>query len=91
MSTFRSLGSNLCAMVATAGFFASTLPASAQTTGTASSTEKPNVVMIFTDDMGYADISSFADKPLKVKTPNIDRLAKEGMKFTQFYVNIPIC
>lgn len=55
------------------------------------SLKKPNVVMIFTDDMGYADISSFAETPLKVRTPNIDRLAKDGMKFTQFYVNVPIC
>ncbi len=51
---------------------------------------KPNIVMIFTDDMGYGDISSFSNA-LAVETPNIDRLATGGMKFTQFYVSMPIC
>lgn len=54
-------------------------------------TSQPNVLIIFTDDLGYGDISSFASKPLKTRTPNIDKLASEGMKFTQFYVNMPIC
>lgn len=75
------------------GFFAALLLSSqlaaADTTATQAA-EKPNIVIIFTDDMGYGDISSFADR-LKVKTPNIDRLAAEGMKFTQFYVSSPIC
>ena len=62
----------------------------AQTTETGTK-KKPNVVMIFTDDMGYADISSFADVPLKVKTPNIDRIGAEGLRLKQFYVNSPIC
>ena len=52
---------------------------------------RPNVIMIFSDDLGYGDISSFADKPQPVKTPNIDRLAREGMKFGQFYVASPVC
>jgi len=51
---------------------------------------KPNVIMIYTDDMGYGDLSSFSDA-LPVKTPHIDRMAKEGRKFTQFYVSMPIC
>ncbi len=51
--------------------------------------EKPNVVMIFIDDMGYGDIGAFGLE--QVPTPNMDRLANEGMKFTQFYVNSPIC
>lgn len=49
----------------------------------------PNVVIIFIDDMGYADPSCFGN-PM-VKTPNIDALAEEGLKFTNFYVNSPIC
>jgi len=52
---------------------------------------KPNVIMIYTDDMGYSDISSFSNVDLPVTTPNIDRLANEGMKFTHFYVSMPIC
>jgi arylsulfatase A-like enzyme len=51
--------------------------------------ERPNVVIIFIDDMGYADPSCFGN-PL-MKTPNIDALASEGIKFTNFYVNSPIC
>jgi arylsulfatase A-like enzyme len=50
----------------------------------------PSVIMIYTDDMGYGDISSFSNK-LPVKTPNINRLATEGKKFTNFYVSMPIC
>lgn len=51
--------------------------------------EKPNVVMVFIDDMGWADFSCFGNK--EAKTPNIDRLAREGIAFEQFYVNSPIC
>ncbi len=49
----------------------------------------PNIVFLFIDDMGYADPSCFGN-PL-VETPNIDRLAKEGLRLTNFYVNSPIC
>ncbi len=51
--------------------------------------EKPNIVVIFIDDMGFADPSCFGN-PL-IKTPNIDKLAAEGLKLTNFYVNSPIC
>ncbi|MGB0582667.1 MAG: sulfatase family protein, partial [Limisphaerales bacterium] len=44
---------------------------------------KPNFVIIFTDDQGYQDLGCFGSK--KIKTPNIDRMADEGMKFTSFY------
>jgi arylsulfatase A-like enzyme len=50
---------------------------------------KPNVIFILSDDMGYADLSSFGSKD--IRTPNIDRLAKEGVKFTQAYSNGPVC
>jgi len=50
---------------------------------------RPNIVFLFIDDMGYADPSCFGN--LLVKTPNIDRLADEGIKLTNFYVNSPIC
>ncbi len=51
--------------------------------------EKPNVLVIFIDDMGFADPSCFGN-PL-IKTPHIDQLAAEGIKLTNFYVNSPIC
>ena len=44
--------------------------------------KKPNVIVILTDDMGYSDIGSYGSE---IKTPNIDRLANNGLKFTQFY------
>lgn len=55
----------------------------------AASKRRPNIVFIFIDDMGYADPSCFGNP--KVKTPQIDRLATEGVRLTNFYVNSPIC
>lgn len=49
----------------------------------------PNFVLIFTDDQGYGDLSSFG--ATHVSTPNIDRLAAEGAKLTSFYVAAPVC
>ncbi|HEY1189023.1 MAG TPA: sulfatase [Gemmata sp.] len=49
---------------------------------------KPNVVIIFVDDLGFADIGPFG--ATKQKTPNLDRLAAEGMKLTSFYA-APVC
>ena len=50
----------------------------------------PNVVVIFIDDMGYADIDPFGDTP-GYETPNLTRMAKEGRKFTDFYVTQAVC
>ncbi|MFP6893432.1 MAG: sulfatase-like hydrolase/transferase [Opitutales bacterium] len=50
---------------------------------------KPNVILVFIDDMGWGDFSCFGNEA--AKTPNIDRMAKEGVRFEQFYVNSPIC
>jgi arylsulfatase A-like enzyme len=50
---------------------------------------RPNVVFILIDDMGYADIGCMGAKD--IKTPNIDRLAREGLRFTNFYANAPVC
>lgn len=49
----------------------------------------PNIVFIFADDLGYGDISSFG--ATDIKTPNIDKIADEGIKFTSFYSASPIC
>jgi arylsulfatase A len=48
----------------------------------------PNVVLIFCDDLGYADIGPYGSR---TPTPNIDRLAREGMRFTDFYVPQAVC
>ncbi len=54
-----------------------------------SQTERTNFILVFIDDMGWSDLSCFGNK--LVETENIDRLAREGLRFTQFYVNAPIC
>lgn len=50
---------------------------------------QPNIIVIFIDDMGWADFSCFGNT--EAYTPNIDKLASEGISFEQFYVNSPIC
>lgn len=49
----------------------------------------PNLVMVFLDDMGWGDFSCFGNT--EARTPNVDRLAAEGIRYSQFYVNAPIC
>ena len=66
----------------TVGMGFSALPAVAQQSP-ASTEVKPNVIIINVDDLGYGDIGCYG--ATKVKTPNIDRMAKEGMLFTQHY------
>ncbi len=62
----------------------------AESNATAAETGRPpNVVIIFMDDMGYADIGPFGAKGYE--TPNLDRLASEGRKFTDFYVTQAVC
>ena len=51
--------------------------------------ERPNIIVVFIDDMGWGDFSCFGN--MEAQTPNIDRLANEGIAFEQFYVNSPIC
>lgn len=51
--------------------------------------KKPNIIFIMADDMGYADAGCYGQK--KIKTPNIDRLAREGMRFTQCYSGSSVC
>lgn len=50
---------------------------------------QPNIIVVLIDDMGWGDLSSFGNTD--AKTPNIDRLAAEGIRYSQFYVNAPIC
>jgi arylsulfatase A-like enzyme len=50
---------------------------------------KPNFIIIFTDDQGYADLGCFGAEGFE--TPNIDRMAAEGAKFTSFYSAAPVC
>ena len=51
---------------------------------TAAAPKRPNVVIILGDDLGFADMGSFGGE---IKTPNLDNLAKEGVRFTNFYTH----
>ena len=51
--------------------------------------EQPNLIFILCDDLGYGDLSCYGSKT--IETPNLDALAAEGMKFTQFYAGSAVC
>lgn len=51
--------------------------------------DKPNVIFILADDLGYGDLGSYGQK--LIQTPNLDRLAAEGKRFTQFYAGSTVC
>ena len=77
MFSFRLLG-----IMAVAGIFAAcVLPSSAQAAETPT---RPNIVIVLGDDMGYADMGSYGSE---IKTPNLDSLAKGGVRFTDFYTH----
>lgn len=51
--------------------------------------QKPNIIYIYADDLGYGELGAYGQT--KIKTPNLDRMAKEGMRFTQHYSSAPVC
>ncbi len=61
----------------------------ASTATLARADERPNIVLIFTDDQGYGDVGCFGAEGFK--TPHLDRMAEEGIRFTDFYVGCPVC
>lgn len=69
-------------LLAFGAVFAAAIPASAAET-------PPNIVVIFADDLGYGDLQCFGHPT--IRTPNLDRMAAEGMRFTQFYSAAPVC
>ncbi len=52
-------------------------------------TKKPNIIFFFTDDLGWGDLGCYGNE--YIKTPNIDKFASQGTRYTQFYVNSPVC
>ena len=50
---------------------------------------RPNIILVFADDLGYGELGCYGQT--KIATPNIDRLAREGARFTQFYTAAPVC
>lgn len=55
--------------------------------------QKPNIVLIYIDDLGYSDLATYGKAYGQnfIETPNIDRLAEQGMKFTNAYASAPLC
>jgi arylsulfatase A-like enzyme len=74
------IGAALCAAIAVVH------PLASAQKGT---TQRPNIVLIMTDDVGYGDLGSYGAPD--VKTPNIDRLARDGVRLTDFYANGATC
>jgi arylsulfatase A-like enzyme len=60
-----------------------------RTVATAQTTRRPNILFIMADDLGYADLSCYGRRDFE--TPNIDRIAAQGMRFTQAYANSAVC
>ncbi|MBJ4549867.1 sulfatase-like hydrolase/transferase, partial [Salmonella enterica subsp. enterica serovar Derby] len=58
-------------------------------TAQAATAKRPNLVIILADDLGYGDLATYGHRI--VKTPNIDKLAQEGVKFTDYYAPAPLC
>ncbi len=55
----------------------------------AAAAERPNIIFILADDLGYGDLGCYGQK--LIQTPNLDRMAAEGMRFTQFYAGSTVC
>jgi arylsulfatase A-like enzyme len=62
---------------------------SARGAGRAASVDRPNIVFVLADDLGYGDLGCYGQK--RILTPNIDRLAADGVRFTQFYAGSTVC
>ena len=58
-------------------------------TGCLAASQRPNIVFILADDLGYGDLGCYGQQ--KIETPNIDRLCADGMRFTQHYAGAPVC
>src|SRR5687768_6612516 len=50
---------------------------------------KPNIIFIMADDLGYGDLGCYGQEV--IQTPNLDRMAAEGVRFTQFYAGCTVC
>ena len=84
--TLRSAAWYACFIVAIASYFALPAAAATQPPGAAA---RPNILLILADDLGYGDISCNGAK--RIETPNIDKLAAEGRRFTSGYCSAATC
>ena len=85
-----SHGATRRSFLKTAGLGTASLAVSAQSRAHASETMgDPNVLLILVDDLGYGDLSCYGATDMR--TPHIDRLMTQGMRFDRFYANCPVC
>src|SRR5262245_41390340 len=73
------------ALLAASAFFGWPTQASAQAGGA----KKPNIIFILADDLGYGDLGCYGQK--KIKTPHLDKMAAQGLRFRQFYAGSTVC
>src|SRR5689334_17750226 len=59
------------------------------TTSALADANKPNVIFILADDLGYGDLGCYGQK--RIKTPNLDRMAADGLRFTDAYAGATVC
>lgn len=79
----------LVTLVAIPLFLSSCSGNSDETSAQSAQAVKPNIIYIMADDLGYADVGSYGQQ--KIATPNLDRLANEGMRFTDHYAGTSVC
>lgn len=79
----------LLAFSAAAGLSACSQSATPEESASADITTRPNIIIVLTDDLGYGDIGANAETP--INTPNLDRMAREGVRMTSFYAAANVC
>ncbi|MFC1562610.1 arylsulfatase [candidate division KSB1 bacterium] len=75
--------------ISSCGVIASTMPFISNCANQKLKGKQPNIIFIMADDLGYGHLGCYGQK--KIRTPNIDRFAAEGMRFTQCYAGSPVC
>ena len=78
-----------CVVAVLIGFIPATIGKPAHAQESIAEKSPPNVVIVYTDDQGWGVLSCYGSTD--INTPNIDALAAEGMRFTDFYVSQPVC
>src|SRR5690554_1355912 len=76
-------------MMQRTGLAAGALTLGGQAWGQEAKPAKPNIVFILADDLGYGDLGCYGQK--QIQTPNLDRMAAEGIRFTQAYAGSTVC
>ena len=92
INIYRKFGINLSALVLSLGILAlscsSEIAVTAEKTSDTPALSKPNIILVFTDDQGYADVGVYGARD--IRTPNLDKMAAEGLRFMSFYAQ-PVC